>query len=178
MSELSESIISRSLWFKYGVGQWACSNIHYYAFESDLLILRTSGTVIEYEIKLSVSDFKAGLKKKQVINPNNKNRRQNKIHPEQTYTYRHDYLISGLGANMFYYVAPDYVINAVDIPEWAGIIKATPNNTANHCSILIQRKAKSLHRDKALDSMREKIMTSCYYKYWRNFSGKQQAVSS
>lgn len=172
MAELSEAVIARSLWNDYGVGQWACANIHYYAFESDLLILRNSGTVVEYEIKLSVSDFRAGLKKKQIISPYNKNRRVNKIHKNQKYITRHEYLTKGLGANMFYYVAPDEVISRVDIPEWAGIIRVAPNNSANVCSRVLKKRARKLHKKKASEVMKEKIMTSCYYKYWRNYAVK------
>lgn len=180
MADLSEGVIARSLWIDYGSGQLACSNIYYYAFESDLLILRDSGTVIEYEIKLSVSDFKAGLKKRARLSASDKNRRIRQIFNDERNTVsRHDYLTSGMGANMFYYVAPKEVIDKVDIPDWAGIIRVSPNQSADVCSRVMIKKAKVLHRNKAPESMRNKILTSCYYKYWRNFAIKDvEAVNA
>lgn len=172
MAELSEAVIARRLWSKYGYGQWACANMHYYAFESDLLILRKSGTVVEYEIKLSVSDYNAGLRKKQVINPHNKNCRQNKIWDHQKYTTRHQYLQNGMGANMFYYVAPEEVLEQVDIPEWAGVIAVEPNRTQDSCGSWMIKKAPFLHKDEPSKKLKEKILTSCYYKYWQHFAVK------
>ncbi len=172
MAELTERIIASRLWDKYGVGQWACANIHHYAFESDLLILRKSGTVVEYEIKLSVSDYRAGLRKKQVINPHNKNGRQNKIWDHQKYTTRHEYLQRGMGANMFYYAAPGEVLEQVDIPKWAGVILVNANSTSGSCGSRMIKKAPFLHKNEPSKKLKEKIMTSCYYKYWRNFAAK------
>lgn len=171
MAKLSEGIIAKTLWRKYGIGQWAVPNIYYYAFESDLLILRKSGTVIEYEIKLSVGDFNAGLKKRARIDPYNKNRRVPQMYIDNKESVsRHGYLTSGLGANMFYYVAPQEVFEAVDVPDWAGIIQVRTNTAANSCGSVIKKKASYLHKEKASEKLKEKMMTSCYYKYWQHYA--------
>ena len=158
---INESIILRSLWLKYGQGQLACNNI---------LILRESGTVIEYEVKLSVSDYKAGQRKRQIINPMDKRRRMNPQYTTQKRMSRYDYLLKGYGANMFYYVAPKQVLEAVDIPDWAGVIEASDIGAQNRIGIEIKKRASYLHRDRPGDELKEKIQTSIYYKYWRHFT--------
>lgn len=172
MAKLSEGIVARTLWNKYGQGQWAAANIHYYAFESDLLIVRKSGTVVEYEVKLSISDYRAGLKKRQCINPYNTHKRQSRLFVNQELVSRHDYLTAGMGANMFYYVAPEGVLKGVDIPDWAGIIQVRETQTANSCGSFIVRKAKKLHKGKADEAAKNRILISCYYKYWNHFAVK------
>ena len=170
--KLSEGAITKTLWSKYGVGQWACANIYHYAFESDLLILRNSGTVVEYEVKLSVQDWNAGLKKRQFINKYNSNRRKNQTLFTEKPMSRHEYLTADLGANMFYYVAPQEVLEKVEIPPWAGVIEAYTNTHADSCGIMLVKKASSLHKDTPAADLKEKIMISAYYKYWKHFSVK------
>lgn len=169
MAELTEALVAARLWRKYGIGQWAVANTHYYAFESDVLILRTTGTVVEYEIKLSVQDWRAGLKKRQCLDGSDKRRRVNKIHPAQKEISRHEYLTRGYGANMFYYAAPQDVLDRVEVPEWAGIIQVRPWQNSQCYSKLI-KKAPKLHSKKASPELKEKILTSCYYKYWKHYA--------
>jgi hypothetical protein len=173
MPELNEGIISRTLWIKYGRSHITCPNIYAYAFESDLLILRKSGTVVEYEIKLPVQDFKAGLKKQTVLNKHNKKVPYNyhRMPGYDKYT-RHEYLLSGQGANMFYYVMPEEVAKKVDIPDWAGLIHVRPR-WSDRCVVNVIKKAPFLHKNKPPEKLKEKLLTSCYYKFWQHYAIKQ-----
>ena len=161
MAKLSEGTIAKTLWRKYGIGQLAAANIYYWAFESDLLILRKSGYAVEYEIKLSIADWKAGLKKTKRIG----------LGLQNTQT-RHEFLTSGKGANMFYYVAPEEVLKRVEIPDWAGVIVARENRSANFCITGIRKNARFLHKKKQPPGLEKKILTSCYYKYWQHYAAK------
>ena len=172
MAKLSEGTISKTLWRKYGIGQIAAANIYAWAFESDLLILRKSGYAVEYEIKLSVGDWNAGLKKQVYLHGSDKTRTVKYTHKLQTSTTRHEYLTQGYGANMFYYVAPEEVLEKVEIPEWAGVIVARENRSANFCITAIRKNARFLHKNPQPPGLKEKILTSCYYKYWQHYAAK------
>ena len=162
---MTESEIIKVLWNQYGAGQTAGHNMYYYAFESDFLVLRDSGTVIEYEIKLSKSDYNAGLKKRQCLHRKDKKRRVKMRYSGQKPITRHEYLQAGYGANMFYYVAPESVLNSVDLPEWAGFIEARERGDGR-IATQINKRAPKLHKKKASDNLKKKILTSIYYKYW------------
>jgi hypothetical protein len=167
----TEMDVAAAVWRKWGVKGLSAPNIHHFAFESDVLVLRDSGTLIEYEIKLTKADYMNDFKKKARINPNNKNNRAPQIFiNEKGLTTRHEYLQSGLGANMFYYVLPTELIERVEVPEFAGIISVRETNSTYRCRCALRRKAKMLHKDKFGDAVKKKIHQSLYYRYWQNFS--------
>ena len=170
--KLCESDIVTSLWNQYGRNQTACNNIYYYPFESDLLILRDSGTVIEYEVKLSVADYKADFKKQTRDHKHAKDSSLNKLYSGRDAISRHRYLLNKEGANMFYYVAPRHVFDEIQVPEWAGKIEARPSRYKNHAYTSILRQAKKLHKKKADDKLEHKILRSIYYKYWKYFANQ------
>jgi len=173
MAKLSEGTIAKTLWRKYGIGQTVAANIYYWAFESDLLILRKSGYAVEYEIKLTVGDWNAGLEKRCRLNENNSNKRRRQLYiNDPNLISRHEYLTQGLGTNMFYYVAPEEVLEKVEIPEWAGVIVARENRSANFCITSIRKNARFLHKKKQPPGLEKKILTSCYYKYWQHYAAK------
>lgn len=171
MPKFNEGIITRTIWLKYGQGQISSPNIFYYAFESDLLILRNTGTVVEYEIKLSVSDFKNGLKKKAFLHGSDKRKTVKQTHYLQKPISRYKYLKSGYGANMFYYVMPAEVAEKVEIPEWAGLIHARPWRK-KQCILSVMKKPKYLHRKDPHPDLKEKLLIACYYKFWQHHAIK------
>lgn len=170
MAELSESIIARSLWLKWGMGaNCAAPNIKLYPFESDLLVLRNTGYVIEYEIKLSVSDFRADSKKSHRVLTGTEH---NGTFIKELYgtVTRHDWLRMGAGPNRFYYVVSDSIMDKLDVPDWAGVIGCWPTRSKDRCGVAIRKSPKLLHRKKAGDQVQKKILQSLYYRYWLNFA--------
>lgn len=166
---MTESQIATAVWNKWGRQGLAAPNIHHYAFESDILVLKKSGYTIEYEIKISHSDFLADRKKKAVISPNDKNKRLPNYFIDTKGISRYEYLEQGLGANRFYYVLPKDLVPEEEIPDWAGIIYARPGR-ASRVYVHIARSPKKLHSNKAEEKVKDKILQSTYFRYWQNFA--------
>jgi len=161
---MTESKIAKMIFEKWLRSDVAAHNIHHFPFESDVLALKPSGMLIEYEIKLSVSDFRADAKKSCKDRFN-------------TFS-RYDFLLSGKGANKFYYVMPKDILDKVrdEIPDFAGII--TVNKVGRSYKDLdtgqqvyydiyrpcIVRKPKTLHSRKF--DISEQLKTAMYWKAW------------
>jgi hypothetical protein len=146
-------------------GSLPCENVTLYYIlgdnEFDVLSLNKSGFLTEFEVKISRSDFKADAKKKKW------EKYQQRI-PEQT-------------PNYFNYVCPEGLIEAHEVPEYAGLIYVD-----NLGALKVIRKAKLLHSYKQ-DSM--KILTkfyrlsaerqylgSCRFAYERNLKHPYQSI--
>ena len=123
-----------------------CPNVFAYEWESDFIAVTRAAFVIEYEIKISLSDFRLDFKKYD----------------------KHSILKTGmdkegkafLRPNFFWYAAPENVIPIQEIPKYAGFI------TVRGREINVVRKAPSLHRDKITQPLAVKILKSFQYKYW------------
>jgi hypothetical protein len=89
-------------------------------WECDVAYFTTAGYLHEFEIKLSLSDFRADARK------------------ERQFTYRgpkqkkHAAAAAGNGPKLFYYVAPAGVIPQAELPGWAGLIEAEWRDRAYH----------------------------------------------
>ena len=137
------------------------------SFESDFVRVTKSGYGIEYEIKLSKSDFKADFKKSNLKIEGINNDR----HVIYSSFKKHEWLLTGKGPTEFYYVFPESLINPNDVPDWAGIVIAReipPSEyyTQSHVRVHLLRKAKRLNREPLSDMKIKNIYTSCYYRYW------------
>ena len=170
--KLTEGTIARALWMKFGRQAYAAPNIHFFAFESDLLILRKSGLITEYEIKLTKSDFKADFKKKARIRFKKTRERAHAKHGLGNMMTRHEYLEARLGANRFYYVIPEELLPEISVPHWAGLITCRPSRSMDHCWIDQRKPAKLIHSTSFPDSAKSKILLSTYYRYWQNYAIK------
>ena len=147
---MTEKQIAKKLFDKWLRSDVSAHNINFFRFESDVLALKKSGYMTEYEIKLTLSDFRADFKKK------------------CRGLSRHEFLEKGFGANRFYYVVPDELIEKIHpmIPEWCGIISLWHHNDDNKLVIHIQKSAKLLHKNTFDDKARMKILTAMYWKAW------------
>ena len=101
-----------------------CENVKYLFsdWEIDVLSMNKNDYLIEYEIKITRSDFKADSKKKKW----------------EWYEKRVETMIS----NYFYYVCPKDLIKENEIPVFAGLIYVTQSG------IEIIKKAQLLHKKK------------------------------
>lgn len=105
-------------------GNLPCENIQapLFAGEQDVLSVLKSGYMVEYEVKISRSDFKADFKK------------------DKWKFY--DWKIENKIPNYFYYVCPSGMIKENEIPLFAGLVYA-------HDTYLeVIKKAKIVHRYK------------------------------
>ena len=159
---------------------YLCPNVYLYDWESDFISTTRAGFVNEYEIKITNADFMADFKKieKHQIIPNGF--RDPSIY-EIAYIERarecekdgipHHYLkkltatnkIIGSRPNYFWYICPEGIIKIEDVPIYAGLLI-----TREHHKNPIQIKpAPRLHREPISEKLKQKILVSLSYKYWK-----------
>jgi hypothetical protein len=96
-------------------------------YEMDVFKLSAAGLVTEYEIKISRSDFFNDFKK----------------------PHKHDNLRDGkLTCNRFYFVTPDGLLKAKDIPEYVGWIEVSESGC-----LQTRKSAPILHKNKYTSHM-------------------------
>lgn len=119
-----------------------CNNFGWMYGEADVIAVTKSDLLVEYEIKLSKSDFKADFKKraKHLRYSGIKHRRK-----------------GWLGIpNRFYYVTTPGLLELSDIPEYAGLIEID-SSLPDHCSAKTLKKAPLIHSDKCPNMTMEQI---------------------
>lgn len=138
-------------------------------FECDVFELTKAGFFREYEIKLTTSDFRADAKKAQ--------RRWNgEITEGRKFLYdernKHEALKGrdARGPSKFWFVAPEGVIPANELPEWAGHILVTPR-----LNLVETKPAPQLHRAKIDEKLRTDVHTTAYWRFMRMFLDERKA---
>lgn len=141
------------------VGDWEC----------DVYSILKSGYTEEYEIKITVADYKKDFEK-----------------AAHTYDWRtqarslsnkHMLIKQGKRANRFYFVVPEGLIKPEDVPEYAGLYYARPNKEFSRGRSVWLQQVKAprlLHKNK-IDLTGNKpihqIAQRCYSRYidlfWR-----------
>lgn len=149
--EYTEKTIQRMIRSKFhNSSKYIIENLYFFAstWESDVFILKNNGYIIEIEIKISVSDFKADSKK----------------------TIKHETLVNGIyKPNKFFYCIPESLVDKIDIPDYAGLIVVSPNK-----GILTIKEAPFLHKTKLdVDS---KIAQKMYNR-WRTQVGENRILT-
>ena len=120
-------------------------NCYLYIWESDIFNVTKSDYAIEYEIKVSRSDFFADF---------------NKVDKHKR--LEEQYLAKGFKTrtpNKFYYVVPDGLIDEEEVPEYAGLIVYT-----KYMSFKNIRNAPFLHKEKMNPNLWKDIAMKFYYK--------------
>lgn len=126
-------------------------------WECDMWRLTKNGYVDEFEIKLSVSDFKADFAK-----VNNWSGHLNLVSGKWEYDKlsKHDLLKSSAdGPNRFWFVLPDEIAEKVEIPPYAGLIIATRSG------VHVRLQAPKRHRAKWTGN-RSRILETFYHRFW------------
>lgn len=144
-------------------------------FECDVMEITKAGLMVEYEIKVSRSDFFAdGLKCFE-----SDWRRRVEIHhslhnPDKPINlppavFKHDLLRKGdtRGPARFWFVMPEGMIQHHELPSWAGMIWADKLEHRTAPCLRVVRKAPRLHRQKADDSIQQYGFVSCYWRMHR-----------
>ena len=148
--KITEKQVVRSLQSFHRTGTYVMiNNIHMYGcFESDFLRVTMSKYSTEFEVKLSVADFKADARK----SIGNKS--------------KYEYMQLGLGANSFAYVVPRDILDKIEVPEWAGLfvfdiykrIRSEPLSDYNSVkTITMVKPYKKLHKKKVTEKKIDQI---------------------
>lgn len=123
---LSESDIQKLLYYytaKQNKKLWA-HNIYLFNWESDFIAIDDKGNIFEYEIKLTITDFRADFRKrKHSIFANAITQKNTPFAP-----------------NYFYFVCPAGVVTPKQVPSYAGLIYVYPNGV---CKVV--KKPKQIH---------------------------------
>lgn len=131
-------------------------------FECDLFAVSRAGLFHEYEIKVTVSDFKADRQKRRPRTWRRENGQRIEI-PGET---KHALLTarSTDGPSRFYYIVPEGLIELKDVPEFAGLQYFC--QARNYYGLRIIRRAPTLHSNGVDDKIVRHALSVCYYRFW------------
>ena len=138
-------------------------------WECDLFELTEAGYFREYEIKMSRSDFAADARKERT-----KWTSINNSWVQMPVARKHDQLAKGdvRGPRQFWFVVPEH-IRLLVLPDWAGLIVCTENKWG-HIETIEDRAAPRLHTEKANPKIREHLLSTYYWRFYRNFLRSDQ----
>lgn len=187
-TELTEAIIQQKLSYFLSSVRYDIDNLYVFGWESDKLIKTRSCYYYEFEIKISKSDFKNDFKHKtdkhHLLNSMltgekhtlsfyrewewNKSRYVSFEAFERIKQHPCYFTDKQKKPNYFYYVVPENMITADDVPEYAGLIYVTEDGW-----LKTVKKAPLLHKEKYTDEqlgLGEKF----YYNmvHWKNIANR------
>jgi len=152
MTNISEQWVAYRFWFLFQTNYDAIIPNVYLEWNSpeiDLLALRKSGYSDEIEIKLTKNDFLADFKKTVRINCSERE-------------LKHELLKRGkLPTNFFSFLIPKSLIDACEIPEYAGLYTFDEQGDIRRI-----KKPILLHKNKLSQEQKEKVLVKASYRYW------------
>lgn len=127
-------------------------------FECDVFELTEAGYFREYEIKLTLSDFKVDAEKYR--------RTYDRATQTQTDHKKHDLLKSGdsRGPCQFWYVAPVGLLSPETVPQWCGLIEIETSANRRLWETKELKPAPKLHKQKAIKEIGEHAESVCYWR--------------
>lgn len=156
--------IDKHLINHYQTAKYCVSNIycfHSYYKETDFLIINNNGYVYDFEIKVSISDFKADFKK-----THKHNILQNGYF-QVPYEYSGKYevnkpIYTNDRPNRFYYCIPETLQSKIELllPEYAGLIIVTEFGEVKKI-----KEGKLLHKEKQMEKLEIRLCRKFYYSY-------------
>ena len=132
-------------------------------YECDLLAITKASYMYEYEIKLSRSDYFNDAKKGKPPEHLKKYYARYDIDGGKT---KHQSLSEGSknGPSKFWYITPENLISAVEIPDFAGWI--TFIERINYIIFTERIKAPRLHKNKLGEECKDSLRQKLYHRYW------------
>lgn len=130
-------------------------------FECDLLYWTRAGYATEFEVKLTLADFKADAAK--VSGPD----RRGFVQAKET---KHQMLARGapVGPSRFYFVTPSGLLPDGSVPSWAGhleLVKVRDRGPIPWQWMEVERKpAPKLHKVKLPEEVRTHALGVCYFR--------------
>jgi hypothetical protein len=125
-------------------------------FECDFFRVTQAGFFYEYEIKLSVSDFKADRRKNLTIKEGSEYNNYSKAELIESAKPR--------APHRFFYVIPNYLYDEIYpiLPTWAGLICVTPV----YYNMSTVKQAPKIHDKKVSKIIIDDACRSSVYRYW------------
>lgn len=124
----------------YQAKDMCLANFYFDTFECDVFRLQSNGFFIEYEIKISRSDFLNDFKKKRYG------------------VDKHQNIKEGKRCNRFYFVVPEGLIKATEVPPHCGLIYY------NGVYLTVVKNAKLLTKEKIKPAYFKTLAYKLYYK--------------
>lgn len=130
-------------------------------WECDLLRITKAGYAEEFEVKVSVSDFKADSKKADDGHTVWRHGVREVVRGPMT---KHECLAARdpKGPCRFWFAMPEEIAEQVEIPEWAGLISFGKRSMTGR----VIKVAPQLHRQKISDRVIDHAKGVFYYRYW------------
>lgn len=129
-------------------------------FEADLLVLRTSGHIVEVEIKTNRSDFQKDLRDKsdkhEILSQGETLFKFSKSGSQVEYR-------SSQIPNQYFFACPEGVISPEDVPDHCGLISVNPEDAYYR----VAKKAPFLHRNKVGSDLMIKMIKSYSRRLWQ-----------
>ena len=146
-------------------------------FECDVFCVTGSGFFREYEVKLTLSDFKADADKRDIASYRRRHEAIGSKYPLPPERNKHALLAgaSADGPKQFWFVVPVTLVEQVRqvLPVWAGLLvaettsrKAAPFNVHIHEQVA----APMLHSSKLDQKVKDRATAACYWRFNRNFT--------
>lgn len=129
-------------------------------WENDVFEVTDAGFWHEYEVKVSRSDFLADREKRKAS-------WQWKVqNPGKPLPSKHGRLEAAdpKGPNRFTFVVPAGLIQKEEVPEWAGLIEASPTKWKNRLSLVSKIQASRLHSGKIDPKIVAHARSVCYWR--------------
>lgn len=125
-------------------------------WECDLVMISNSGYWHEFEVKLTLADFRRDREKSREAGP----------WASRVVENKHELMAnSDRGPCCFWYVAPLGVIPVVALPAWAGLIEIEQNGKYLYERTTV--KAPRRHGQKVAPEMKAHIYETCYWRLHR-----------
>ena len=154
---ITENMIQETLAKKFFNDFFVC-NKFYSDFEADFLRVTSAGFMYEYEIKISISDFRNDFKKECT----DRYRRGEAI-------LKHDMIRSGaLSIKHFYFCAPAGIIPVEEVPDEFGLFEFSKVDSpypANYLDMDLTKKPTAMSEHKVDRAWRVKMMEKTYWDY-------------
>ena len=163
--KMTERAIQRALFIRLrDSAQIALPNYTPFGWhECDLWAVTKAGYMREYEIKLSVADFKADATKHTPRHYANDGHGGWEIVPSVT---KHDRLATGdeRGPTRFWYCTPIGLLADQEIPAWAGLMEFEARR--ERVFVAARSDGPRLHRQKVAETVLVHARGVCYWRYW------------
>jgi len=131
-------------------------------FECDVFAVTKSGYAREFEIKMTVSDFRADAKKR------HRSRWDWEAREVKAGRKKHDMLDQHApeGPTQFWYVTPPALLTLNAIPAWAGLIEAHKHPRFGRVHLREVKAAPRVHSEKVPEKIMAHARSVFYYRYW------------
>ena len=143
-----------------------------YGWECDLFAVTRSNMFVEFEIKITRSDFRADSLKGVADFT-----RHQRISSDRRTKYERLTACDPAGPSRFFYVVPADMIKPEEVPNWAGLIYVHRHASIYRpLTIGTAKPAPKLHREKVADRVVQHMASVMYWRFWSIRTGQKEGV--